>query len=196
MSETAIQETTEALHARIASVVGGAGQVHIGAPVRNEIGSAHVSLFLFHMDVNASLRNQLRYERPPKHAPAGAAVRRVDALPLDLRYLISVFREPDATASTPNELEKLGRIIQALHAQPTLSGPGMNGQVVRVSPEPYPMEEMSRIWWLFGQDNYRTSVVYVATPVFIDAGVSPAGAPVIERRQSAGVFADSADGGA
>ena len=190
MTDTAIFDTTRALHTRIASVVGGAGQVHIGAPIRNEIGTARVSLFLFHCDVNASLRNQLRSERPPPNQPAGTQARRVEALPMDLRYLITVFREPDASVQTPNELEKLGQIIQVLHVLPTLSGPSMRGQVVRVSPEPYPMEEMSRIWGLFGQAEYRSSIVYMATPVFIDAGLSQAGSPVIERRQSTGPFVE------
>ena len=190
MSDRAIFDTTRALHARIASVVGGISQVHIGAPIRNEIGTARVSLFLFHCDVNASLRNQRRFERPPANEPAGQRVNPVEALPMDLRYLITVFRDPDASVQTPNELERLGQIVQVLHANPTLSGPGMRGQSVRVSPEPYPMEELSRIWGLLGQDVYRTSVVYLATPVFIDAGLSFVGRPVTERRQRTGPFVE------
>ncbi len=193
MSETAIFSTTREFHARIAAVVGGLSQVHIGAPIKNEIGTAHVSLFMFHIDVNSSLRNELRHETPPPNAPAGAVARNVDALPLDLRFLITVFRDPDASVQTPNELDRLGRIIQALHVQPTLSGPSMHGQMVRVSPEPYPMEELSRVWGLFGQDVYRSSMVYLATPVFIDAQLSAIGAPIIERRQTTGIFANSAD---
>lgn len=190
MSDTAIFDTTRELHARISAAVGGVNQVHIGAPIKNEIGTAHVSLFMFHTNVNSSLRNELRYERPPLNAPAGTATEQIESLPLDLRYLITVFRDPDPSVQTPNELARLGQIIQTLHLQPTLSGPGMNGQVVRVSPEPYPMEELSRIWGLFGSAEYRSSVVYLATPVFIDAHQSLAGAPVIEKRQTTGVFAN------
>jgi len=195
MSDTAIFDTTRELQARIAAVIGGNNQVHVGAPIKGEIGTAHVSLLMFHTAVNASLRNKIRYERPPLNAPAGAVTEQIESLPLDLRYLITVFRDPDPSVQTPNELSKLGRIIQALHIQPTLSGPGMNGQVVRVSPEPYPMEELSRIWGLFGSAEYRSSVVYIATPVFIDAQLSPVGAPVIERRQTTGVFEDVLDDG-
>lgn len=191
MSETAIFDTTRTLRDRIAGVVGGPSEVHIGAPIRNEIGTSRVSLFLFHCEVNASLRNAKRFEQPPGLQPSGQPVNPVEALPLDLRFLITVFRDPDASVQTPNELARLGQIVQVLHANPTLSGPGMRGQVVRMSPEPYPMEELSRVWGLFGQDTYRTSVVYLATPVFVDAGRSRAGRPVSERRLAAGVLADA-----
>lgn len=181
MSELAILDTTTALRDRIAGAVG--GPVHVGAPIRTEIGSARVSLFLFHCDVNAALRNRQRFERPPPLEPATARARPVDSLAMDLRFLVTVFRDPDPTVATPNELTRLGQIIQALHAAPTLSGPGMGGQVVRVSPEPYPMEELSRVFGLLGQDIYRTSIVYLATPVHIESGLSVGGRPVTERRQ-------------
>ena len=195
MTDTAIFDTTQELHARIAAVAGGISQVHIGAPIRNEMGIARVSVFMFHCDVNVALRNEIRYERPPSNEPAGTAVAQVGSLPLDLRYLITVFRDPNASGPSPNEFEKLGKIIQTLHVRPTLATPKMRGQVVRVSPEPYPMEELSRLWGLFGQDTYRTSMVYLATPVFIDTQQAPMGAPVIERRQTAGSFGGAADGG-
>ena len=47
---------------------------------------------------------------------------------------------------------------------------------VRVSLDPVSTEEMSRIWTLFPTANYRTSVAYVASPVWIDPDQPPAGA--------------------
>ena len=105
----------------------------------------------------------------------------LDALPLDLRFLITVF----GTGQVP--LTTLGQIVRALHADPTLAGQGMKGQVVRVTPEPYPMEELSRVWGLFPQDVYRTSVVYLASPVMVEAAARPRGRPVQERRQKGGL---------
>ena len=39
---------------------------------------------------------------------------------------------------------------------------------MQVSLEPLSTEEMSRIWTLFPTANYRTSVAYIASPVWID----------------------------
>ena len=186
MTDTAIFDVAEALQARVGQVVGGSNQVHIGAPIRNEIGQSMASLFLFHLQVNAELRNELRHAVPPPFEPATDPAIPQDALPFDLRFLITVFRTPDATAP-PNELTTLGRIIQTLQAQPTLVGQNLSGQVVRMTPEPYPIEELSRVWGLFPQDVYRTSVVYLASPVFIDARAEPAGPPVQRREQRAGL---------
>lgn len=193
MSDTAIFDVAEALQARLAQVVGGLNQVHIGPPLRNEIGQSKASLFLFHLQVNAELRNELRHTVPPQLGPATEPAVLQDTLPLDLRFLISVFRTPDASATPPNELTTLGQIIQVLQAQPTLAGESLGGQVVRMTPEPYPMEELSRVWGLFPQDVYRTSVVYLASPVFIDARFEPAGPPVQNREQRSGLSTDTPD---
>lgn len=187
MSHTAILDTAEALRIRIGEAVGGVNSVHAGPPLRSEIGGEiRASLFLFHLQVNAELRNENHYEQPPALGPAETPVNLRDALPLDLMFLITVFRSPDPSASTPNELSTLGRIIQILQAEPTLPSSGIGGQTVRVSLEPYPMEEISRIWGLFPQDIYRTSMVYLASPVIVDAGTIGAGPPVTQREQKMG----------
>lgn len=182
MSENAIFDATQALRSHLGTAVGGANQVHIGPPVRSEIGESKVSLFLFHLQVNQCMRNELHLEMLPTDGVAG----RRDVLPLDLRYLITVFRTPDATSATPNELTTLGQIIRLLQEEPNLPSGSTGGTAVRLTPEPYPMEELSRVWGLFPQDIYRTSMVYLATPVIIDAGAYPSGLPVRERRQRAG----------
>lgn len=191
MTETAIFDTTEMLRTRIGQAIGLANQVHVGPPLRNEIGEARVSLFLFHMEVNAELRNQQRLLAPPPMAPATQAGIPVDALPWDLRFLITVFRTPDNSVIPPNELVSLGQVIQEFHARPTLTGAALNEQVVRITPEPYPMEELSRVWGLFPQDVYRTSVVYLVSPVFIEVGPETIGQPVQRREQRAGVDVDA-----
>lgn len=184
MSESAILNTAEALRARIGSSIGGVNQVHPGPPLRNEIGNAKASLFLFHLQVNAELRNELRFSMPPELEPATQPGTPREVLPLDLRFLITVF----GTGQEP--LTHLGQIIKVLQTRPTLEGQGMKGQVVRISPEPYPMEELSRVWGLFPQDVYRTSVVYLASPVIIEADERPLAPPVQERRHRDGVSTD------
>lgn len=53
------------------------------------------------------------------------------------------------------------------------------------------MEELSRVWGLFpqgAQDHYRTSIVYLASPVFVEAA-NPVteGRPVVRYEGSGGV---------
>lgn len=193
MSETAIFDTAQAFRTHLGQVVGGSNLVHVGPPLHNEVGQSRVSLFLFHVQANAELRNELRYEAPTLPQPVSHPAVAHDALPLDLRFLITVFRTPDHSVDPPNELTTLGQIIQLLQAQPTLAGGDMNGQVVRLTPEPYPMEELSRVWGLFPQDVYRTSMVYLASPVFVEAQLFPSGPPVQRREQRNGIASGPPD---
>jgi hypothetical protein len=63
-----------------------------------------------------------------------------------------------------------------------------------VSLEPISTEEMSRIWTLFPVVNYRTSVAYLATPVWIDPRNPPlVAARVINDRLGAGARLEPAD---
>lgn len=193
MSETAVFRTAEALRDRIGLAIdGGASQVYIGAPVSAERDNRRVSLFLFHTQVCQSLRNE-PYFRPPVLDPASAQAELRDALPLDLRFLVTVFRKTTSGGVDPpeaTELTTLGQVMQILHSRPNLGGEPMGGQVVRVTLEPYPMEEISRVWGLFPQDVFRTSVVYLASPVYVDAGLAPAGSPVLDRILGGGVATD------
>lgn len=159
--------------------------ISIGPPVPGLVGTRVVSLFPFHLVPNTELRNAERYAEA-----AGAQVQQ-DALPVDVRYLISVFRP--AGAAEPSELERLGEIVAALHAHSTIGGALLPNQEVRLTPEPYPMEELSRIWGLFPNASYVTSMVYLASPVFIDAAAVVRGAPVEGRRLDTGQSAEPPD---
>lgn len=145
-----------------------------------------VSLFLFHVEPNKEMRNA------PREGPdlAGNIVSQ-ESLALDLRYLISVKR--DGSAGDMNELTRMGQILAKLQANPTLTGAALPNQQVRLTPEPYPMEELSRVWSLLEKPNYRTSVVYLAAPVFIDAVPNVFGPPVDGRRVDAGLAAEPPD---
>ncbi|MFY2826031.1 DUF4255 domain-containing protein [Ruegeria sp. MALMAid1280] len=189
MSANAIAMMTEALRSVLEATV--SGTVFTGPPSDSQAGSATASLFLYHLEPNADLRNSpyldgLRSRGAPgtgepEGNPPSAAI------PFDLRYIISVSREPGlAPGSSPNELITLGQIIQALHATPVLTGAKLPGQTVRVTPDPVSMEEISRVWSLFPETPYRTSIVYLATPVFVDADEALFGQRVLEVTRSAG----------
>lgn len=191
MSETAIEETTNALKSLLEQAIR-PGRVHIGAPIKDERKSKEASLFLFHIEPNAELRNERRFE-PPTVEPPTRPAEQLDALPLDLRYLITVFRKGDIDTADPNELTTLGQIIQVLHARPTLTGSLLPNQLVRLTPEPYPMEELSRVWGLFPNEMYRTSMVYLATPVFVEVTDLTVTPPVLKRSQKTGILSDVPD---
>lgn len=193
MSADAIAAVTEALRVRLETAVG-VGEVYVGPPVSGDVGPRRVALFLFHLEPNRELRNTERLTPPPAGTPPTDPSIALNALPMDLRYLISVFRRAGGGGvADANELTTLGQVIQVLHAQSTLGGSLLSNQEVRLTPEPYPMEELSRVWGLFPQTSYRTSVVYLATPVFIEAGPITLGPPVEERQMEGGLSADPPD---
>jgi hypothetical protein len=192
MSRDALSQTTLALQRLVHTALGGVGQpddlVHLGPPIPAQVGDRPVSLFAFHLEPNREMRNARRFT-----TAGGAPVdpTEQDALPVDLRYLISVFRP--AGAVEPSELLRLGQIIAGLQETPTLGGGLLPGQEVRLTPEPYPMEELSRIWCLFPNAAYTTSMVYLASPIFIDARDLVRGAAIEERRVDSGPSAQPPD---
>lgn len=185
MSADAVAELTLAIRDRIEAAVG-ASTVHIGPPVGADLTAGEsITLFLFHVEPNRDLRNVDHLVDPPGGSDGLLAVS--EGLPLDLRYVISVFRRP-LGAADPVELRVLGQLVQALAAAPTYTDPVLPGRTVRLTPEPYPMEEMSRVWGLFPTTPYQTSIVYLATPVIITFPTPPPARPVSTRRLHAGVL--------
>jgi hypothetical protein len=193
MTDNAINQTTIALKTRLESVLG-KGTVFVGPP--KGVSSLRASLFLFNVVPNRDLRNSEHFVPPAGGSAPSSAARPVDALPVDLRYLITVFppiQPPNASTADIEELVTLGQIMRILHIEPTLSGSILEGQQVRLTPEPYSVEEMNRIWGMFPDEAYSPSVVYLATPVFIYADLA-LGPPVLERHHKQGVLADPPGG--
>lgn len=196
MTAGAIFAVTEALRVRLGTAIRGAqagvDQVYVGPPVASDVGTRRLALFLFHLEPNKALRNAEHLVAPASDDDRPWVD--ADALPLDLRYLLSVFRPAgDGGAADADELNTLGLAIQALHAEPTLRGPGLEDQVVRVTPEPYPMEEMSRVWGLFPQTSYRTSMVYLVSPVFVSVDPQPLAPRVLQRTLKSGPSTDASN---
>ena len=191
MSADAIFDLTEALRARIEKKTG-QQTVHVGPPLDGEVAPRSISLFLFHIEPNRELRNTPRFAEPtPNGAGPNGLLERVDALPIDLRFLISVFRRPQ-NGDEPAELTTLGLIMQTLSDDPMFADSVLPNQHVRLTLEPMPMEETSRVWGLFHDMPYRTSVVYLASPLFILSPPDAVGPPVVEREHRPGVRVEDA----
>ena len=166
MKGDAILRVTEALRGRLQTALassGVPGTVFVGPLDDADVSSSPLILFLYRVIPNASLRNR-------EHRVATNGVPPVDvyrnAFPLDLFFLVTVGSMPGASEEAP--LRALGYVIQSLQLEPDLSGPSLNQETVHVTFEPLATEEASRIWALFPTANYRTSVAYVASPVWID----------------------------
>lgn len=185
MKANAIRRVTEALRDRLQSALDGAsvpGKVFIGPLDDADSSGAPLILFLYRIVPNSSLRNGER--RVPSVKVPQVDVFRT-SLPLDLYYLVTVGTTP--SSSEEALLSALGLAIQALQGNPDLTGPGLDYETVRVTLEPLTTDEASRIWALFPTANYRTSVAYLATPVWIDPLLpEPTAAPVVDDRLLAG----------
>jgi len=164
--------------------------VHIGSPLRREMGTARVALTLVHLQPNAALRNTPMFRAPPPSGPVTAPAAPVAAIAFDLHFLITCYRQPTpggVAPPEPGELTSLGQIIRLLHSNAILSGSALPGQDVRLSPESYGPEEMNRIWGLFPEEPFRTSLVYLASPVFVQVGDAALYPPVQSRQMDGGL---------
>lgn len=169
MSADAIFNVTQALKARLEDSLGGLGSVFVGPLDDPDAKGASLVLFLYRIAPNASLRNS--DHKVISDTPPNEIITYHNSLPLVLYYLVTVGTLP-GSAEDPL-LQLLGRAIRALNDVPDLTGVKVGHETVTVSLDPVSAEEMSRIWTLFPTANYRTSVAYVATPVWIDPELPP-----------------------
>lgn len=183
MSAEAIIDVSNELKKRletalIASTV--PGTVFVGPLDDADSSGAALILFLYRIMPNPSLRN--REHSVVSSTPPPPVVVFRNSLPLDLYFLVTVGTMPNSSEETL--LRALGYAMQELQGDPDLS---IKNQTVHVTLEPLSTEEASRIWALFPTANYRTSIAYLATPVWIDpAKEPPLAAHVMEHQLSAG----------
>ena len=186
MNADALLRVTKALRERLEKAAG-AGKVFVGPLDDSDAAGASLILFLYRIMPNASLRN--REHRVPSDVPPPPVIVFGNSLPLDLYYLVTVGTTPGDNEEAL--LEILGAAMQALQLDPELTGPAVGYETVHVSLDPLSTEETSRIWALFPTANYRTSIAYVASPVWIDPRLPAAvGPPVVVDTLKVGVRID------
>jgi Pvc16 N-terminal domain len=193
VTAVAIAKVTAALQTRLEAAIG-LSRVYVGAPVTEDVGDHSLAIFLFHVVPNQALQNERHWVRGPGDG-AGPLVE-TDAIALDLRFLVSAFRSTSTGGggglADADELVTLGEVIRALHENPVIDGSQVPGQLVRITPEPYPVEEMSRVWGLLPQTKYRpsTSMVYLLSPVSVSLDPPLGGPRVLERTLRQGPFTE------
>lgn len=184
MNGDGLLRVTEELRERLkqALVLSGVpGTVFVGPLDDADASGAALILFLYRIVPNATLRNR-EHRVPSSSAPPPVFQ---NALPLDLYFLVTVGTTPGSSEETP--LRALGFAIQAMQADPDLTGARVSQETIHVTLEPLSTEETSRIWALFPTVNYRTSIAYLATPVWIDPRApEPLAEPVVDNQLFAG----------
>lgn len=172
MNANAVERVTKALQDVLSAAI---GPVYVGPLDDPQAAGSKAVLFLYRVAVNPDLRNST-HAVPPQN-PGDPPIVSENSLPLDLYYLLT---PGDAQAGGElAALATLGQAMQVLQASPNLTGVPVQGETVRVTLDPISSEEMSRIWALFPVANYRTSVVYLVTPVWIDPAAAAVTAPPV-----------------
>ncbi len=131
-----------------------------------------LNVFLYHAVHNAAWRNRdlpaQVHEGEPTQPP----------LALNLFYLLTAYGR-DNDAQRPFSHMLLGRAMSILHDHPLLgaseiaaampgSEVGVQVERVRLTPQPMPLEDLSKLWTAF-QAQFRASVAYEAAVVLIES---------------------------
>lgn len=190
MNYEAIYKVSTALRERVQqayAAAGGAGNgVYVGPLDDTDAAGHKLILFLYRVAPNPSLRNT--GHTVPNSAPPPASITYRDALALDLYFLLTL-GDAAGEAADLEQLKFLGSAIEVLQRDPILGGIAVEHEPVKISLDPLANDEMSRLWALFPTVNYRTSVAYLVSPVWIDPRTEHApAAPVIDDRLAAGHF--------
>jgi len=181
------------LQAAVGKDVPGA-DVRAGRPesAGNGTPPTRVNIFLYQVTPNGTRRNA---DLPTRRAD-GQLVQRPQVA-LDLHYLLSFYGDEDKLE--PQRL--LGSVARSLHARPllrrqmiqdTLTDPTFaflansnladQVELVKFTPLPLSLEELSKLWSVFFQTPYTLSVTYQGTVVLIESEETPQAAlPVRER---------------
>jgi Pvc16 N-terminal domain len=144
---------------------------------------AKVNVFLFEATTNAAFRN---VDLPTRRSD-GSLIQR-PKVALDLHYLINFYG--DELELVPQRL--LGSVARALHSQPMLTRQQINAtissgtfsflassdladdvELVKFTPLPLSIEELSKLWSFLLQTPYALSMVYIGTMVLIEGEETP-----------------------
>jgi hypothetical protein len=156
----------------------------------NGTPSTGVNLYLYQVTPNTHWRNH----DVPTRDNSGRLLQR-PRIALDLHYLLTFYGD-----DTQWETQRiLGSTVRTLHTQPQLSQQNIEDalnanailapsnlaeetELVKLTPLPLSLEELSKLWSVFFQIPYTLSLAYQATVVFIEGEDAPrARLPVLQR---------------
>ena len=149
-----------------------------------------VHIYLYQVSQNAAWRNR---DLPTRNSN-GELMQR-PRLALDLHYLITFYGNEDQLE--PQRM--LGNVALEMHTKPILTRQMVENtigsypilaesnlddevELVKLTPQPLSLDELSKLWSIFFQTQYALSIAYQATVVLIEGEVKPrAVLPVLER---------------
>ena len=183
----AIATVTAALNVALSEALAvmnlGSAKVTTARPDTNgNMPATGVNIFLYQVMPNAAFRN---FDLPTRRS-SGEFLQRPQAA-LELNYLLSFYG--DETKLEPQRV--LGGVVRTLHAQPILTRDLIRAtiaksdfdflvdsdladaiELVKFTPLPLSLEDLSKLWSVYFQTPYSLSVAYQATMVLIESEVS------------------------
>jgi hypothetical protein len=156
------------------------------AEVPQQPAKTEIALYLYSIIENPDLKNEERLRVDHK------TLRR-SPLSLDLYYMLTVYPvfSEDANEKHTNNLSAhrtLGRAMRVFYDNGILAGSVLRGtllnsaQELRVTLNPITVEDLTRIWSVFPESSYRTSVCYLVTPVRVDSADLATTQRVVDRQ--------------
>lgn len=134
-----------------------------------------LSIFLYLIEQNPFLKNQpMERKGPNSHIYA--------PVPLTLFYLLT----PTADEQKKDHI-LLGKVIQVFHDNAVIRGPELTGSLegssheLRVVMHSLPFDQLLQLWQSFPEKNFKLSVCYQVTPVYIDSARSLESQPIKQR---------------
>lgn len=187
----------------LSQMLQGAVQADVpGAQVRNvrpdrDVPSMGLNIYLYQVSYNSAWRNA---DLPTRSGNATLVQR--PQVALDLHYLLTFY----GSETTLEPQRVLGSAVRTLHAHPLLSRSQIAAVIddlvtadpdhylgrsnladqidlVRFTPLPLSLEELSKIWSVFFQTQYALSIAYQGSVVLIEAEETPRSALPVRERQ-------------
>lgn len=150
--------------------------ISLASPADVETDTApRLSLYLYQLNENKHLKNQ-------ELLPDDTGRVRYPALPLNLLYLLTAYAQTRET-----EHQVLGRAMQILHDNAIIRGSLLQGSLsgtfeeIIVTLNPIPLDEMNKLWSMFGSKPYRLSVTYQVSTALVDSTREQVGDRIIRR---------------
>ena len=158
--------------------------IHVASPAEAADLDAQITLFLYDVMESESLKN-----RPWVERDQGRKVERVrPPLTLDLLYMLTVYSPRDDSDSEKAH-RYLSDAMRVFHENGVLSDSQLIGDFpnkeqleLHVTMKPISMEDLTRIWSIFPNVPYQTSVCYLVTPVEIESKDSITASRVLDKQ--------------
>jgi len=187
MSDTTIEDVSNTLitflRDNMSDIVPIREEIVLLSPGELQGQSVRLTLFLYSVIENPYLKND---ERPI----VNSTQTRLAPLSLDLYYLLSTYTpEGSNVPDPPLEAHRvLGRAMKIFYENGILAGSILEGSLaarnaeLRLTLNPITVEDLTRIWSVFPNTSYRTSVSYLVTPARIDSDKLFSGQRVVSKQ--------------